>query len=313
MIPAPYTPELARTLEAVREGYAVRDNAAVMSGLRRAVTLAPHRLDIRLAVANRHIQTDDPQGALKVWDETAALFPDDPTVLTYQAHWRRWADDLSVCGRAFEALARVLPERARALAGLWNRIDNAVATPLSNAVPEPSSREARPPAIVILGHILKEDGTIGPTLLERLRTGLAAAVRYPDAPVVVSGGVPRNGRVEAEVMADWLVREGVDASRIHQEGYSRDLVENVIYSRDILALLKSEAVLVITSASNIRRAVVSFEIVGQQSGRPWPVRGIASESGTVPDDGSDSLKLYRDSLRVFGLPLMTIYPEMAIR
>ncbi|MCC8107907.1 MAG: YdcF family protein [Planctomycetes bacterium] len=312
MNPAPYTPELSRVLEGVRAGYAVRDNDAVMSGLRRAVDLAPHRLDLRLAVANRHIQTDDPRAALGVWDETATLFPDDPTVLTYQAHWRRWADDLSGCGRAFEALARVQPDRARALAGLWGRIDDALATPLSTAVPEPASR-SRPPAVVILGFLLNDDGTASQTLVERLQTGLAVAARYPDAPVIVSGGMPKNGRVEADVMADWLVRAGMEPSRIRHEGYSRDLVENVLYSRDVLVLLQAEAVLVVTSAHDVRRAVVCFETVGALSGRPWPTQGVAAGNGVITDDGADAMKVYRDSLRVFGLPLMAVYPEMAIR
>ena len=53
------------------------------------------------------------------------------------------------------------------------------------------------PAIVILGYGLKPDGTMRTILHTRVLTGLAVARICPEAPVIVTGGNPRNGNTEA--------------------------------------------------------------------------------------------------------------------
>jgi hypothetical protein len=57
-----------------------------------------------------------------------------------------------------------------------------------------------------------------------------------------------------------------------------------------------------------------MEIAGWNGGAPWRrvAAATSDESAAVfADDGSDRRKLYRDALRVYGMPLMRIYPELA--
>lgn len=171
-------------------------------------------------------------------------------------------------------------------------------------------------AIVALGYALNDDGSMAPQLIDRLEKTLEAANAFPEAIIVVSGGVPRAGKVEAVEMRRWLTERGVAAERIHEEGYARDVVENLVYSRYILDLAGADATLLVTSAIDVRRAGAGMDILDWLHGSPRPVSAIAtgrkSDAGFV-DGRDDRLKLYRDALRAYGLPMMRCYPELVER
>ncbi len=117
-------------------------------------------------------------------------------------------------------------------------------------------------------------------------------------------------------MGEWLRARGVAGDRIHEEGYSRDLVENAVYSRHILDLLDIGAALVVNAAGNIRRTGAAFEAVARACGSAWSVRAVCASGRSFEqfaDDGSDRLKLYRDAIRAHGVPMMAAYPELAER
>ena len=94
-----------------------------------------------------------------------------------------------------------------------------------------------PQAMVILGCQVKP---WGPSILlqDRLDTALEYLEEYPDLPVVVSGGQgPDEPTSEAQAMYDYLVEHGIAAERIVQEDQSHNTVQNLLYSRDLLAEL----------------------------------------------------------------------------
>ena len=75
-----------------------------------------------------------------------------------------------------------------------------------------------------------------PTLLARLDLALQQAARYPDVPVVVSGGTGFGGHPsEAQVMGGYLRAHGLAAGRILQEERSTSTDENLRFSRPLLA------------------------------------------------------------------------------
>lgn len=91
-----------------------------------------------------------------------------------------------------------------------------------------------PAAIVVLGSGSPGD-TASPTLAARLDLALLDAARYPDAPVVVSGGISFRPRSEGEVMAAYLRQHGLSAQRILKEELSTSTQENLVFSRRQLA------------------------------------------------------------------------------
>lgn len=113
-------------------------------------------------------------------------------------------------------------------------------------------------AFIVLGFALSEDGEMQDTLLERLRIAKRAGEINEDSMIIVSGGVPKNGKTEADVMYDWLREQGIDENRIIKEDQSRDTVENALNSMKIVEEENIESVTLITSASHIRRALMLF-------------------------------------------------------
>ena len=128
---------------------------------------------------------------------------------------------------------------------------------LHSPVRQPSTVPADAP-IVVLGNGLGTDGAVHPNLLNRLVAARDLALARPTATVVVSGGATPDGFVEAEVMRDWLVDNGVSAGRILVEDRANSTVTNARYSRELLP--DTGAVIVVTSENHIHRAVVDFTL-----------------------------------------------------
>lgn len=91
-----------------------------------------------------------------------------------------------------------------------------------------------PAAIVVLGSG-SPGATASPTLVARLDLALRDAARYPDALVVVSGGISFRAQSEGEVMAAYLQERGLPARRIVKEELSTSTQENLAFSRPLLA------------------------------------------------------------------------------
>lgn len=102
---------------------------------------------------------------------------------------------------------------------------------------DPALVNGAPQALVVLG-----SGTPGgkPSRLlqARLDLALAQATRYPDAHVLISGGMDfTESRAEAQIMGDYLRQHGLPAARIVQEERSTSTHENLIFSAALLRQL----------------------------------------------------------------------------
>lgn len=309
-----YDPELNAILARAGDCFHRRDKGEFQRLLEDATRRAPQRIDLRLCLANHFIQINRPGEAVETLEEIAGHFPDDVGALFQLAHWQRHQNDIEGVERTHSRLASLRPEHADDLTRIWLGIDDWLDRPVTDCLPPPLP--GKKTAVVTLGHKLALDGGIQPALLDRLEKTLEAAHLYPEAVIIVTGGVPQAGRVEAVEMRRWLIGRGVEADRIREEGYARDGVENLLFSRPILDAEGIERVVTITAAGNVRRTGSSFEIVGWTSGSSWSVEVVAAAGKTFEafrDDGGDLLKTYRDALRAYGIPMMAAYPELTER
>ncbi|NLV80303.1 MAG: YdcF family protein [Rhodococcus sp.] len=112
--------------------------------------------------------------------------------------------------------------------------------------------------LVVLGAGLTDDGQIRPVLEQRLEAALAAAQRYTASPIVVTGGVPRNGVTEAEAMKDWLVEHGVAGERIVEESESASTVENASFTNELLLERGATGAVLVTTPDHLERAMINF-------------------------------------------------------
>ncbi len=97
-----------------------------------------------------------------------------------------------------------------------------------------SDKETGTDYLVILGSGL-EGETPSVSLLERLRTGAGYLRKYPDTTVIVTGGQGRGEDItEAEAMRRYLVKNGIDESRIIMEPRATSTMENFRFSRQLI-------------------------------------------------------------------------------
>ena len=308
--PFAYSPLLKPLLRDVEAAYRRRDDAEVERLLREAAGLAPQRLDLLFDLASHRIQVDEVEPAIDCYRRILAMAPGDVDALTYLAHWNRFAG----CGEAEAArLEKARSARAADLRRIWQAIDADAAEEVSDRLPGGlGGNGGAGAAIVILGYRLNPDGSLHDVLTKRLERCLEAASLYPKAVIVVTGGLPRNGLVEAVEMRKWLEARGVDGGRIHEEGYARDVVENILYTRHILENLRIRDALAVTSAVNVRRTRIIAGVAAWASGSSWRTNAMAAEIGDglhAQDAGPGEIKIYRDALRAYGMPMMRSFPE----
>lgn len=129
--------------------------------------------------------------------------------------------------------------------------------------------------IVVLGAGLFPDGGIRPVLEERLQAGLRLANSYPTARVIVTGGVPQNGRTEAQAMGGWLRGAGVAPWRITEENNSNSTVQNAKYTDQIFRERGTTGAVVVTTGDHVDRAVMNFR---QAVDGRIPVTGVVARS-----------------------------------
>ncbi len=112
--------------------------------------------------------------------------------------------------------------------------------------------------LVVLGAGLTEDGQIAPVLEDRLHTARRLAAEHPSAPILVTGGAPKNGRTEAAAMRDWLIGAGIDPARVSVEDTSGSTAANAAHSVPILRERGAGGAVLITGPDHMKRALIEF-------------------------------------------------------
>ena len=125
-----------------------------------------------------------------------------------------------------------------------------------------TDEQSTPGAVIILGA-----GVYGTTPSVSLRARLDAALDYlaerPDIPIVVSGGQGNAEDItEAECMYRYLVRNGIEESRILREEKATNTKENIENSLAVLAAKGYDTtgnIAVVTADYHLARAKVLFD------------------------------------------------------
>jgi uncharacterized SAM-binding protein YcdF (DUF218 family) len=108
---------------------------------------------------------------------------------------------------------------------------------------------------------------------DRFLAALALARRYPEAPVLFTGGIgslSQDGPTGAEVGEALLLASGLDRSRLLLESRSRNTAENATQALVLRPADGDGAWLLVTSAFHMPRAVEAFCAAGWTNLVPWP-------------------------------------------
>ena len=91
-----------------------------------------------------------------------------------------------------------------------------------------------------------------------------------DIPIIVSGGkIPKNKSSEALIAKRFLVDLGVEEDQVLIEEKSRDTYENAKHTKEICLKNDFKKPILVTSASHLRRSLLSFRKVGMDI-MPYP-------------------------------------------
>lgn len=142
---------------------------------------------------------------------------------------------------------------------------------------------------VVLGAALDAEGGPSPALARRTRHGAALVIEGMAGHLLLSGGVVRPGRSEAEVMQMLAVGAGVSPARIVTETASVNTLENAGNRLAVIRRYGWERVVVVTDAYHLPRALYTFRRLGLKAAgaavpcgpsalRQWPawLREIAA-------------------------------------
>lgn len=113
-------------------------------------------------------------------------------------------------------------------------------------------------AIVVLGLVLNDDGTMQDELVGRVQVGYALALQYPNMKVILTGGQGRNGITEAQAMSEWFIEKGFDESRLILESEASDTVNNALLTYNILKENNIDSMILVTSDYHIQRGSMCF-------------------------------------------------------
>ncbi|MCZ8382285.1 YdcF family protein [Mycobacterium sp. CPCC 205372] len=133
-----------------------------------------------------------------------------------------------------------------------------VSAPVAQAQPAAATKDFRKPAIVILGYGLNPDGSMRTILRRRVLTGLTVAQFFPQSPVIVTGGNPRNGVTEAAQMRQMLTTLGLPPNRIIVEDRANSTVQNARFSVPLAKNAGATGIILVTSSTHQDRADTNF-------------------------------------------------------
>lgn len=131
-------------------------------------------------------------------------------------------------------------------------------------------------AIVVLGAAVRPNGSPSPALTGRIAEAARQARRWPDLPIIASGGIGRYPPAEAVVIRDGLIALATDPTRILLETESRTTLEN---GRNSIALMRSHGLthaLIVTDRRHLPRALMTFRKLGM------PATGCPARPGALP-------------------------------
>ncbi len=174
-----------------------------------------------------------------VWNRPAPAVRTEPEIIyeLVRGYERTPVGSEKENAKLLQELEAVNPETA----ARWNSIMECWATsngdmPINpNALPD-GLADSDTLCIIVLGYQLNPDGTMKEELIGRLETAKASAEKYPDAYILCTGGGTASSAstTEAQAMAQWLIQNGIEETRVLTESRSLTTAENAIYCGHLL-------------------------------------------------------------------------------
>ena len=107
-----------------------------------------------------------------------------------------------------------------------------------------------------MGYPANIDGNPSPILSERIKKGIELYKNNVAETIICSGGAIKNEHIEADVIANELVKNGISENNIIREKDSRATWENLKISKKIMQDNGFETAVIISQSGHIRRSSI---------------------------------------------------------
>jgi uncharacterized SAM-binding protein YcdF (DUF218 family) len=164
--------------------------------------------------------------------------------------------------------------------------------------------------LIVLGNPAEADGTPSPEQRERTLEGVREYKAGVAPHLIFTGGAAHNRFVEADVMRELAVAQGVPASDITVEGQAQNTIQNIYYSEQIMETHHWKSAEIISSPSHLPRAALilgHYSFAWRTRSAPWP-----SEYSKLQEVLHFCVEAeYCMRLQIFGFPHSRFLPRRA--
>ena len=273
----------------------------VEESFKKASSLDPNRLDLRFSIASTQIIQKKIPEALKTYEEIMALDTNNFDAGILYAGYSKANNDISSYNKEITELKKSHLEETGNYIKKFENIEKVSKMKLNT-----KALNQNIDFIVTLGYALNDDGSMNEVLIKRLEQTYEAAKVNSNAKIIVTGGVQKSGITESYLMKNWLVDRGISKDRIIIEDKARDTVENALNSAQILKEHNAKNILLITSASHIRRGMVLLQEAVKNNGLNAKFENLVYLDYKTMDEAmtvsqNELLVIYRDLFRVSGI------------
>lgn len=157
-------------------------------------------------------------------------------------------------------------------------------------------------AIAVFGQSPEADGSPSTGMIARLAKAKEMAERYPQADIVLSGGPVRYEYAEADVMAQWLIDNGISPDRLILDTQARDTPGNAMGMVEAFESIDAHNILAIATLHHLPRATTVLKVYGQSIGYDMTIdsAGGGRRSSKAKNE-SERLYTYVNAFRAAGL------------
>jgi uncharacterized SAM-binding protein YcdF (DUF218 family) len=162
--------------------------------------------------------------------------------------------------------------------------------------------------LIVLGNPAEADGTPSPEQRERTLEGVREYKAGVAPHLIFTGGAAHSRYVEADVMKDLAVAQGVPPRDITVEDQAQNTIQNIYYSEQIMEAHGWKSAEVISSPSHLPRAgliLAHYSFAWRTSAAPWPPE--YSMLQTMLHFAVESEYCLR--LSIFGFPASRFLPQ----
>lgn len=181
-------------------------------------------------------------------------------------------------------------------------------------VPDRNTSATHFDTLLVLGSPAAADGTPSPTQRERVLEAVHEYHRGVASNIIMTGGPAHNRFVEAHVMANLAVSQGLPASAVIEEPQAQNTIQNIYYSSQIMQSHKWRSAEIISSPAHLGRSA----LIVQATAKAHPDLAILWRTHACrwPSEASVLTRLMLDAIeatrclqiRIFGFPHSPFLP-----